>query len=220
MSFPHQNQILREICYLKVTEKNIIKFSFWMTSQTTCINIMMLGSGRCGKSALVERYVANTFTHSLPTIGIEFAKKKINIPEVSGIVRIWDTAGQERFRSITKTYYKQADGFVLVFDKSRKGTFQDMMTWAAEIPKNVARELPVLLVGNKCDLKTRFVGASLACKFAKKHGMLYFETSAKTGKNVVKAFDSLVAEVCMRNVFSPNRASVLEKRQEVKCKCC
>ncbi|CAG8980461.1 hypothetical protein HYALB_00012053 [Hymenoscyphus albidus] len=107
---------------------------------------------------------------------------------------LWDTAGQETYKSVTRSYFRGASGALLVFDISRRGTFEHVQDWLNDLRQIAEPDIVVVLVGNKSDLATgeenkREVTAEEASEWARKNGVLeYVETSAKSGEGVEKAF--------------------------------
>ena len=101
----------------------------------------------------------------------------------------WDTAGQEKFRSITRSYYRGAAGCLLVYDITRRETFEHVTSWLDDCRKYSSKDIVIMLIGNKSDLEdARQVSTDEAQKFADEHGMAFLETSAKTAANVESAF--------------------------------
>ena len=104
-------------------------------------------------------------------------------------LQVWDTAGQESFRSITRSYYRGAAGALLVYDVTRRETFEHLQTWLDDCKENSNMNLSILLIGNKTDLADkREVPEEEGRRFAEKNGLLFIETSAKTALNVDDAF--------------------------------
>jgi small GTP-binding protein len=100
-------------------------------------------------------------------------------------LQIWDTAGQESFRAITRSYYRNTAGVLLVYDITRRETFQYLESWLDECVENSDQNLTIVLVGNKCDLEDeRAISVEEGQHFADQHGLLFIETSAKTSVNV------------------------------------
>jgi Ras-related protein Rab-2A len=111
-------------------------------------------------------------------------------------LQIWDTAGQESFRSITRSYYRGAAGAILVYDITRRDTFDHLGRWLDEARQHTISSMVIMLVGNKCDQDSkRVVSFKEGEEFAKQHGLLFLETSAKTSANVDEAFINTAQKV-------------------------
>jgi len=125
------------------------------------------------------------------TIGVEFGARLIEIGDSALPVKlqIWDTAGQESFRSITRSYYRGACGALLVYDVTRRETFNNLIRWLDEARQNSTSNMVIMLLGNKADMEgKRCVTYEEGEAFANKHGLIFLETSAKTNANVDSAF--------------------------------
>eukprot|EP01133_Synstelium_polycarpum_P003903 gene3903-4517_t len=152
---------------------------------------IMVGDSAVGKSNLTLQFVDKRFApNSDFTIGVEFGSRTINLDNKQIKLQIWDTAGQEKFRSITRAYYRGALGALIVYDITRRETFESLTSWLSDCRKYSTGDVTIALIGNKCDLESsRQVSTSEAKDFATEHGLLFFETSAKTGTNVDEAFE-------------------------------
>ena len=123
------------------------------------------------------------------TIGVEFGGKNIQVKEKTIKIQIWDTAGQEAFQAITRTYYKGAIGALLVYDITRKETFDHIIKWYNEVILNGSKDICCILIGNKKDLEDqRQVKYEDGKRLAEEHNILFLETSAKTAENVQECF--------------------------------
>ncbi|XP_042374902.1 ras-related protein RABB1c-like isoform X2 [Zingiber officinale] len=123
------------------------------------------------------------------TIGVEFGARMINIDKKPIKLQIWDTAGQESFRSITRSYYRGAAGALLVYDITRRETFNHLASWLEDARQHANAKMTIMLIGNKSDLAhRRAVSAEEGEQFAKDHGLIFMEASAKTAQNVEEAF--------------------------------
>lgn len=150
---------------------------------------IIIGDTGVGKSCLLLQFTDKRFRadHDL-TIGVEFGARLITIENKQIKLQIWDTAGQESFRSITRSYYRGASGALLVYDISRRDTFNHLLRWLEEARANANPNLVLMLIGNKSDLERREVSYEEGAKFAREHGLIFCETSAKTAQNVEDAF--------------------------------
>uniref|UniRef100_A0A804PKP6 Ras-related protein RABB1c n=1 Tax=Zea mays TaxID=4577 RepID=A0A804PKP6_MAIZE len=143
-----------------------------------------------GKSCLLLQFTDKRFqpVHDL-TIGVEFGARMITIENKPIKLQIWDTAGQESFRSITRSYYRGAAGALLVYDITRRETFNHLASWLEDARQHANANMTVMLIGNKCDLShRRAVSYEEGEQFAKEHGLVFMEASAKTAQNVEEAF--------------------------------
>ena len=167
--------------------------------------ILILGDSFVGKTNMLKRFLHDEFDmNTKETVGVEFGSKNFILGEdEKDIVKaqIWDTAGQERYRSVTKAYYKGAKGALLVYDISRRNTFENIDNWLIDLRTNGDKDILIILIGNKCDLiDKREVSVEEAQTKAEQYNIAYMETSAKNGDNIIKAFSELVSQVYYANI--------------------
>ncbi|XP_044466262.1 ras-related protein RABA6b [Mangifera indica] len=158
---------------------------------------VLIGDSAVGKSNLLSRYAKDEFRlDSKPTIGVEFAYKNVKIGDKLIKAQIWDTAGQERFRAITSSYYRGALGALLVYDISRRVTFENMKRWLNELREFGSSCMAIVLVGNKSDLThSRQVDEEEGKTLAQVEGLYFMETSAMENINVEEAFLQLIRKI-------------------------
>ena len=178
--------------------------------------LIVIGNSGVGKSSILQRYIQKVFKESYSsTIGVDFFMKSINIGDKSIKLQLWDTAGTEKFRSITTGYYRGADAAFVVFDLTSKPSFKNLNEWIESYYKysNPDVEKNVVLIGNKCDLvEERKVTQEEIETFIKDNNIIYFETSAKDGKNIDESFYH-IAEILMKQ--NENKENELVKRNDI-----
>jgi len=155
--------------------------------------VLLLGNSDVGKSSLLLRYVDSVWSDTfVPTIGVDFKVKTIEIGGKKVKLQIWDTAGQERFRTVVSTYFRGAHGIFLIYDITNRDSFKNLENWLIEIEKNASENVLKILIGNKNDLEDeRDITADEGKAFANRNGMQFIETSAKMNTNVNEAFETL-----------------------------
>ncbi|XP_050988165.1 ras-related protein Rab-42b [Labeo rohita] len=162
--------------------------------------IIMLGDSTVGKSSMLKRYTEDLFLECInQTVGVDFYVHFLEVePGVRVKLQFWDTAGQERFRSVTRSYYRNSVGGLLVFDLGNRKSFENVQQWYAEVSERVQPYTVLfVLVGHKNDRVKgeRAVDRAEAEKLASQLGAPYIEASAKTGHNVKEAFELLTRRV-------------------------
>lgn len=163
----------------------------------TTLKILIIGESGVGKSSLLLRFTDDTFDpEQSATIGVDFKVKTLTVDGNRAKLAIWDTAGQERFRTLTPSYYRGAQGCILVYDVCSRQSFQKLEDWLNELETfSTKHDLIKMLVGNKIDRERREVTRDEGLKFARKHHMLFIEASAKTREGVQCAFEELVEKI-------------------------
>lgn len=158
-----------------------------------------MGNSGVGKSSIVLRLTDNHFTTSDTfTIGVDFGSTIIHVKDCDIKLHIWDSAGQEAFRSIARSYYRGVAGVLLVYDITNRQSFNQIPNWLNEILQENPNQRPaIMLIGNKSDVKHRQVVTTEEGKaFAKNHGFLFAETSAKLeDQNVHQVFSQLTEKI-------------------------
>ena len=159
--------------------------------------IILVGESGVGKTCLLSMYVKGIVTPTIPTIAVEFCTKEIQLEDGTIVkAQLWDTAGQERFKSLAMTYYRKANGILLLFDITRLSTFESCVNYIEEIRKNSDENCIIFLIGNKIDLEDeRKISTNEAQLFANRQKIKYFETSAVKNQKVEEVFKKLLNEV-------------------------
>ena len=201
--------------------------------------IVLIGDSGVGKTNILSRYFNNEFSLATQsTVGVEFGSKIIKKNGKVIKLQIWDTAGQERYKSITSAYYKGSRGAFVVYDITRKTTYDNIDKWIGELKTNGSEDVLIMLVGNKSDLEDkREVITEEVEKKAQEQKLAFCETSALNGKNVEYAFENLINEILKKvekdkineaKQLSESKAITLEtddknqneKNSKKKKKCC
>ena len=130
------------------------------------------------------------------TINAEFKIKSINIDPLTSVqITIWDTCGQEKYKSITKQYFEDVDGIILIYDVSDINSFIDLNKWLNEIKKNCLKNVSVIICANKIDIDMRIISIEEGKNYAKNNDLLYCETSSKEGINVDILFETIAKDI-------------------------
>jgi len=171
------------------------------------IKLLMIGDSGVGKTCLLLRYANAAFSQTfITTIGIDFKIKNITLDGKRIKLQIWDTAGQERFRTITTSYFRGAQGILLVYDVTDRNSFNSIRNWVSQIQQHADVHVNKILIGNKCDMMDeRTVSNEEGKKLADEYGIPFFETSAKNDINVETAFVSIAREVKDRLIHDVDR---------------
>ncbi|CAL9048110.1 ras-related protein Rab11D [Musa acuminata AAA Group] len=159
--------------------------------------LVLIGDSGVGKSNLLSRFTRNEFNlESKSTIGVEFATRSITVDTKVLKAQIWDTAGQERYRAITSAYYRGAVGALLVYDVTRRPTFENVSRWLKELRDHTDPNIVVMLIGNKSDLRHLVAVPTEDGKaYAERESLYFMETSALEATNVDNAFQEVLTQI-------------------------
>ncbi|KAH0787486.1 small GTP-binding protein [Histomonas meleagridis] len=155
------------------------------------MKIMLVGDSSVGKSSLLDRYINNQFSEQKPTLGIDYASKRLDVKNIPTYVHFWDPSGDDMYFEIRNEFYQESDGIILCYDCSNKETFNKLSNWIDEGNKNKANWSSMIIVGNKSDLG-KSVSIEEANAFAKRLGAQSFQVSSKTGEGVESAVNTLL----------------------------
>ncbi|CAM0141221.1 Vacuolar protein sorting-associated protein 21 [Umbelopsis sp. WA50703] len=188
------------------------------------VKLVLLGEAAVGKSSLVIRFVNRDFQENRePTIGAAFLTQKCNVDDRSIKFEIWDTAGQERFHSLAPMYYRNAQAAVVVYDVTKAASLDKAKSWVKELQRQANPNIVIALVGNKLDLvqqaeeededaeegasTVRQVPQEEAAAYAQESGLLFFETSARTGDGVDQVFSDIAKSIPLEHILASSRGS-------------
>ncbi|XP_051866816.1 ras-related protein Rab-32-like [Pristis pectinata] len=209
-----------------------------MVSTEHLFKVLVIGELGVGKTSLIKRYIHQLFSQNYrATIGVDFALKVLHWNSSTLIrLQLWDIAGQERFGNMTRVYYKEAVGAIVVFDVSRRSTFDAVLKWKNDLDKNVklpnGEPIPSVLLANKCDQQWDGLENDPATmdRYCKDNGFVtWFQTSAKDNINVDEAMQFLVGNIlaidCIHlsednNADDKIKLSEFTEEPENKSQCC
>ncbi|XP_057252477.1 ras and EF-hand domain-containing protein [Pezoporus wallicus] len=203
-------------------------------SSEKAYKIVLAGDAAVGKSSFLTRLCKNEFRgNTSATLGVDFQMKRLIVDGEPTVLQLWDTAGQERFRSIAKSYFRRADGVLLLYDVTCEKSFLNVREWVDMIEDATHENIPIMMVGNKADLRQTVTEQGQKCvsvnygeKLAMTYNALFCETSAKDGSNVVEAVLHLAREVRKRSGNQDDTKSVTSlavtpvKKLALKKNCC
>ncbi|KAG7496375.1 ras and EF-hand domain-containing protein-like isoform X2 [Solea senegalensis] len=183
--------------------------------------VVLVGNSSVGKTSLLRSFCEGRFHPSTTaTVGIDYSVKTLTLDNMQVAMQLWDTAGQERYRSITKQFFRKADGVVVLYDVTVEESFRAVRPWLANVQDAAGVGIPVLLLGNKMDMdEDREVSFKEAEQLAYENRVMFFEVSAYTGNNVTESLTHL-ARVLMEQEDRVRDTTVILSAQPIKKKAC
>ncbi|KFQ00119.1 Ras-related protein Rab-44, partial [Leptosomus discolor] len=152
--------------------------------------VVFVGNSGVGKSSFIHRFCHDRFLAELnATIGIDYQVKSLMVDNTQVALQLWDTAGQERFRSITKQYFRKADGILVMYDITAECSFTAVRNWMSSVQEGIEDGAVVFLLGNKMDAAqrdARNVPKVEGERLAKEYQAVFYECSALTGYNIME----------------------------------
>ncbi|KAM8910388.1 EF-hand calcium-binding domain-containing protein 4B isoform 3-T3 [Spinachia spinachia] len=183
--------------------------------------VVLVGNSSVGKTSLLRSFCEGRFHPSTTaTVGVDYSVKTLTLDNMQVAMQLWDTAGQERYRSITKQFFRKADGVVVMYDVTVQESYRAVQPWLSNVQEAAGEGIPVLLLGNKMDMdRNREVSFKEAEQLAHENKVMFFEVSAYTGKNVTESLTHL-ARVLMEQEDRVRDATVLLSALPMKKKAC
>uniref|UniRef100_A0A669C503 Calcium release activated channel regulator 2A n=1 Tax=Oreochromis niloticus TaxID=8128 RepID=A0A669C503_ORENI len=183
--------------------------------------VVLVGNSSVGKTSLLRSFCEGRFHPSTTaTVGIDYSVKTLTLDNMQVAMQLWDTAGQERYRSITKQFFRKADGVVVMYDVTVEESFKAVRPWITNVQEAAGEGIPILLLGNKMDMdEDREVSFKEAEQLAYENKVMFFEVSAYTGKNLTESLTHL-ARVLMEQEDRVRDTTVILSTQPVKKKAC
>ncbi|KAF3689076.1 EF-hand calcium-binding domain-containing protein 4B [Channa argus] len=163
------------------------------SSPDRLFKIVLVGNSSVGKTSLLQRFCDDCFhPGTSATVGVDYSVKTISVDNVQVALQMWDTAGQERYRSITKQFFRKADGVVVMYDITAEQSFTSVRQWLTSVKESAGEDIPIMLLGNKTDKEIeRQVQKGFGERLAKECQMIFYECSACSGHNVMESMIDL-----------------------------
>ena len=182
--------------------------------------VVLVGDSFVGKTNIMSKYLKDEFHEdSKATVGVEFGSKQFTIEGHSIKAQIWDTAGQERYKAITSAYYKGAKGAFVVYDITRKSSFESIDKWVNDLTAAADKKITIVVIGNKSDLEDqRQIPKEKGEEKAAKLEVAFLETSALSGDNLDKAFELMMNEIykkCHEEMLAENDLEIIEGGKDI-----
>ena len=170
--------------------------------------VIVVGDAEAGKTSVLGSFAGDYFNPTyIPTIGVDFRIRIVELDEFRIKLQMWDIAGQPRFRTITRAFYRGCVGIVLTYNATKEETFENVPYWIEEISRNTHPDAKIVLVGTNGDrVDDKVVEYTRVRDFASERQIPFFEVSSKDGTNVELAFMTLVTQLRQLQIeFEKNR---------------
>ncbi|KAM3832456.1 EF-hand calcium-binding domain-containing protein 4B isoform 1-T3 [Vipera latastei] len=191
------------------------------TAPDRIFKIVLVGNSAVGKTSFLKQFCEERFSPgTAATVGVDYSMKTLNLDGSQVVLQLWDTAGQERYRSITKQFFRKADGVVVMYDVTAQDTFVSVKQWMVSVEEAAGENIPVLLLGNKIDKEEeREVPKRLGEHLAKDYRSIFYECSALTGENS-KASVLHLARILKEQEDNVKEKTIQLQQQPKKTTCC
>lgn len=188
---------------------------------TYTFKLVILGHYSVGKSSIVLNFIKNEFNpNEESTIGAAFLTKTVFIDGTAVKFEIWDTAGQERYYSLIPMYYRGANAALVVYDITSAESFERAKRWIEDLKTEKPDNFMKVLIGNKVDLSEAVViTEEMGKQYAEQEGLLFYQTSAKTGEGIKDLFLEL-ATILPKDQAKSNQMNDLLKKKQTNFFCC
>jgi len=187
--------------------------------------ILVIGDVGVGKTSLIKRYVQNIYSDShKSTIGVDFAMKKIIHNNIVISAQLWDIAGQERYSNMTRVYYKESHGAIIVYDVNKDDTFETVKKWKYDLDSKLIaysnRKIPIILLANKIDIRNDNVNLDDYCK--ENNIDAWFATSAKENIGISDSIQKLISIIYEHKdeIIETPRTNIIKMKKQENNDCC
>ncbi|XP_026535034.1 EF-hand calcium-binding domain-containing protein 4B [Notechis scutatus] len=204
-----------------IGKENLTNEEAFRMAPDRIFKIVLVGNSAVGKTSFLKQFCEERFyPGTAATVGVDYSMKTVNLDGSQVVLQLWDTAGQERYRSITKQFFRKADGVVVMYDVTAQDTFVAVKQWLVSVEEAAGENIPILLLGNKVDKeKEREVPKRLGEHLAKDYSIIFYECSALTGENI-KAPILHLARILKEQEDNAKEKTVQLQQQPKKTICC
>ena len=171
------------------------------THEELTIKFIVIGDINVGKTCIIHSYKTGEFPRKVePTIAISFSSRTIEYEDKEIKLQIWDTAGQEEYMSLTKSYYRSSAAAIIVFDYTKRSSFENLDKWLKDLMENANRNIVLALIGSKIDIPEEKweVSRDEAEEYAERTNMFFMECSAMRGIGVKDVFNRMLEKVMFK----------------------
>nr|XP_006813971.1 PREDICTED: ras and EF-hand domain-containing protein-like [Saccoglossus kowalevskii] len=184
--------------------------------------VVFVGDSGVGKSSFIYRFCNDSFKSNFSaTIGVDFQVKNVIVDHKMIALQLWDTAGQERFRSITKQYFRKADGVIVVYDVTSESSFTSVRNWMSSVQDGVEEGTVIMIIGNKTDMEDeRQVKQKDGHRLSEEYETLFYEASAKSSYNVDESIQALSRKLQEKEDRELQKVLQLGQSEDKKKGCC
>ncbi|XP_034270568.1 uncharacterized protein LOC117663995 [Pantherophis guttatus] len=195
--FNEETSVRTEVCDCQMNKETSKDTAILYSHPDHFYNVLFVGDSNVGKTSFLNKLQNDSFEAKVTaTIGMDYRIKNLLLDSKCFALRLWDTAGQERYHSITKQFFRKADGVVLMYDITSEYSFTDVRYWLNCVQEGAGAEVVVLLLGNKTDCSAeRRVSVENGTYLAKVYGLPFYECSAASGYNVRESIVQLVSRL-------------------------
>ena len=185
--------------------------------------VLLVGDMGVGKSTLLESFAEKEFNpHKIPSIRTDYKLRSLNVQGNPVTLHIWDAAGHDSYRTLTSQFYRDAVGALIVYDITKRESYNNLDQWFQVLDRNCGKDLPKVLIGNTNDLDkyNRDVNAEEGAEYSRNLGKLkppFLEISAMNEQDAEKAFVMLVNEILSSPLYSIQtvvRDSIILKKND------
>ncbi|XP_070601319.1 ras-related protein Rab-44 isoform X2 [Erythrolamprus reginae] len=220
--FKEETRVRTEVCDCQMIKETSKDMAILYSHPDHFYNVLFVGDTNVGKTSFLNKFQNDSFAAKVTaTIGMDYRIKNLILDSKCFALRLWDTAGQERYHSVTKQFFRKADGVVLMYDITSEYSFKDVRYWLNCVQEGAGAGVVVLLLGNKTDCSAeRRVSVENGTYLAKVYGLPFYECSAASGYNITESIVQLVRLMKIQEDQLKKKALDLPVELKNKRSCC